>query len=106
MSKNNRINIMSSCDEGYAQRIPVQLASIADSLVKVCGYEVHYFLFHSRVGEKSIHMLRKICEKHLINFHSVNIADTRQYEELASKGEGWTHEAYFSIGCQQRPPRR
>ena len=97
-----RINIMSSCDENYAKLIPVQLLSIADNLVDV--YEVHYFLFYSRVNEKIINFLKEYCEKLGIVFHGVRITDTKPYEELASKGGGWVYEAYFPFECHNFLP--
>jgi len=103
----NRINIMSSCDENYAKLVPVQLLSIADNLLssRQGKYkEVHYYLFYSRISENIIESLRKYCETLGIVFHNIYIADTELYAELASKGGGWSYEAFFSLECYRYLP--
>ncbi|MCL2080116.1 MAG: hypothetical protein FWH17_09845 [Oscillospiraceae bacterium] len=106
---NKRINIMTSCDDNYAKLIPVQLLSIADNLIKCnfdvpIGYEIHFYLFYSRVSEEKISCIRSYCNTLGIEFHQVFIADATPYAELASKGGKWTYEAYFSIECQRYLP--
>lgn len=103
MSKGKRINIMSSCDDSYAKLVPVQLFSIADSLVQR-GYEVHYYFFHSRVSGESLGDIRSLCGALGIAFHDVQIVDVGPYIEIASKGGSWTYEAYFTLECHLHLP--
>jgi len=101
-----RINIMTSCDENYAQHVPVQLLSIADSLIGNSSgthsiYEVHFYFFYSNISEKRIEYLRSYSDNLGIIFHEIYIDDTKLYAELASKGGGWTYEAYFTVECHR-----
>jgi lipopolysaccharide biosynthesis glycosyltransferase len=100
---------MSSCDEGYAKLVPVQLLSISDNLVNVPNgmgsYEVHYYLFHSRAKEETIEAISTYSETLGIAFHEIKILDTEPYAELASKGGGWAYEAYFTIDCHRYLPQ-
>lgn len=101
-----RINIMSSCDDNYARLIPVQLLSIADNLLSPpLHYEVHYYLFHSRVSGENLDFLCSYCAALGIVFHEVKVADNDLYEELAAKGGGWVHEAYYMLECHCYLPR-
>jgi len=104
-TEKRRINIMSSCDDAYAKFIPVQLLSIADNLLShPQGYELHFYLFHSRVSKENIEYLRYFSDTLGIAFCEVKIVDTEPYIELASKGGNWPHEAYYSLACHSYLP--
>jgi len=102
--ENKRINIMSSCDEGYAKLLPPQLLSISENLVSM-GYEIHYYLFHSRVKEEIIEAINTYSQTLGIAFHSVKILETEPYIEIASKGGSWAYEAYFTLDCHLHLPQ-
>ncbi len=102
-----RINMMTSCDENYAKLVPVQLVSIADNLLDTHpqgGYEVHFYLFHSRIGAEWVDKIHWYCGTLGIVFHEIRIADAAPYIQLASKGGGWSYEAYFSLECNRYLP--
>jgi len=101
-AEKKRINIMSSCDDGYAKFVPVQLLSIADNLLPL--YDVHFYFFHSRVSELNLKCLSSYCDTLGIVFYDVKIPDVEPYLELASKGGFWTHEAYYSLECHRYLP--
>jgi lipopolysaccharide biosynthesis glycosyltransferase len=93
---------MSSCDENYAKLVPVQLLSIADSLIGI--YNVNYFLFHNRVSKESIAFLNDYCKKLGIDFNEVYVENTEPYTQLASKGGSWVYEAYLPFECHKYLP--
>jgi len=98
-----RINIMSSCDGNYVKHIPVQLYSIADSLVSA-GKEVYFYFFHSQIPAEEIESLRAYADVLGIVFNEIRITETEKYAEIASKGGGWCVEAYFSLECHRYLP--
>lgn len=98
---------MTSCDERLSRYVAVQLQSIADNLP---DHLVHFYLFHSRISEKSLEFLESISRFYQnIVFHVVRIPDPEQYNELAkysrsSQIGGWGGEAYYSFCAWQFLP--
>jgi len=96
------INIMTSCDDGYAKYILPQIASIAENLKQ---YKVNFYLFHSRIQPQNIELLRNYCESFQnIVFNEVIVHDFELYEQLYPGQIGWTYEMYYSLCCHKYLP--
>jgi len=96
------LNIMTSCNDGYAKYVLPQLASIAKNLQM---YEVHFYLFHSRVQPQNIMLIKDYCESlQNIKFHEIVVHDFHLYEQLHPEQTCWTYEMYYSLCCNKYLP--
>jgi len=99
-----RINIMTSCDDRLSKMILPQLASIDKNL---SGYEVHFYLVHTRIEPDNVKLLKDFVKaKTGIIFHEIVVAENLDfYESLVEKGGGqWPHEAYITLRIQDYIP--
>lgn len=90
-------NIMTSCDDGLARYVTIQLTAMAYHLKDAV---IHFFLLHSRISKKNIEMLRALCEElgsDKIIFHEVVVPNPEMYTKLAEYGNGFVGEAYYSL---------
>ena len=99
-----RINIMTSCDNNLVKYLLPQLVSIEKNLKE---YDVHFYLAHSRITKESIQMLEGFIKENTgINFHEVEVKNTRFYESfVVDGGRQWPHEAYFTLRLQDYLPQ-
>ena len=97
------LNIMTSCDNGYAKYVLPQIASIAENLKQ---HKVNFYLFHSRIQPQNIELLKNYCEKfENIAFNEVIVHDFELYEQLhPGQTGGWTYEMYYSLCCHKYLP--
>lgn len=96
---NRRYHIMTSCDDRLAPYLAVGLTAMA---LNVKDAEIDFFLFHTKVSQKNIEMLRTLCEKleqGRIHFHEILVPHAEVYSELAEYGNGWAGEAYYSLAA-------
>ncbi|MDR3091684.1 MAG: hypothetical protein LBU36_05790 [Clostridiales bacterium] len=92
---------MTSCDDGYAKYVAPQLVSIAKNLA---GYDVEFYLFHSRVSAGNIALLRDFARGLGLGFIEIAVTDAAPYEELAKHGGRWPGEAYYSLLAHELLP--
>ena len=99
-----RINLMTSCDDKIAKYIIPQLVSIEKNL---CNYDVHFYLFHSRINPENIQLIFDFCNKYTrITFHEILVSENPDfYRQLAEDGIGqWPSEAFYSLRVQDYLP--
>lgn len=95
----NHYNIMTSCDENLVPYVAVGLTAMAYNLKNA---NIDFFLLHRNISQKNIEMLRKLCENFQegnIAFHDILVPNPEIYDELARYGNGWSGEAYYSLGA-------
>jgi lipopolysaccharide biosynthesis glycosyltransferase len=99
----NILNIMTSCDDGYAKYVLPQIASISENLKQ---YKINFYLFHSRIKPQNVELLKNYCESFQnIAFNEIFVYDFEQYKRLHPEQAGhWTYEMYYSLCCHKYLP--
>lgn len=92
---NRRYHIMTSCDDRLVPYLAVGLTAMA---LNIKDADIDFFLFHTRVSQKNIEMLKTLCaklENGKIHFHEILVPHAEVYSELAEYGNGWA--GYFYL---------
>jgi lipopolysaccharide biosynthesis glycosyltransferase len=95
------MNIMTSCDDGIAEHILPQLASLAATNGR---YDLHFYLFHTDITDEKIALIGNFAESSGITFHNTVITDTAPYEHFAKLGGKYPKEAFYTIGLEKYLP--
>jgi lipopolysaccharide biosynthesis glycosyltransferase len=99
--KKFQMNIMTSCDDGIAEHILPQLASLAATNSR---YDLHFYLFHTDISDEKIALIGSFAESVGITFHNTVITDTAPYEHFAKLGGKYPEEAFYTIGLEKYLP--
>jgi lipopolysaccharide biosynthesis glycosyltransferase len=96
-----KMNIMTSADDGIAEYILPQLASLS---VTNNRYNIDFYLFHSSISDEKIKLIADFAESVHIGFFEVRITDKTPYEQFVKAGGRWPAEAYYTVGLHKFLP--
>lgn len=92
-----RLNIATSCDNGYAQYVFINLSNVDSTLSK--NYSVHFYLMHSDISSENVKALEEYASSLSLQFHIVLIDNDRFPKSVVSHSKVKNPERFYDGMC-------